>query len=429
MKKHVLTKILALTMTAGLLSAAGMTAAAEEEVTLRFSWWGGDERTAATLEVIDQFQELHPNVTIEAEFGGSDGYHDKLSTSLASGTAADIVQVDPEIFPTYVANGDYFYDLKELGVDTSNFDENYISLEINGRYDGKQLGLPTGISGAGFIVNKDLAEEIGLDFTQDMTWESLIEMGKKVQEYNPEMYLLSANKEYLVNLVVFNYGKQLVGGTLIDSETKEIKITQEQLEEVYSYIKALYDNHVVAPASYQASYSGDELQNDVNWINGKYVANLTYISTMDVMVAANPNVSYYAGKLPVLEGAVETGWASNTPQVLAITKNSEHPEAAAEFLDYFYNNETAMATLGCTRSVPPTQKAREINTENGTLTEWTMEGADIAAAMGGTPNDKISSSEEAKAVLFDAVESIGYGAVEPADAAADTLDLFEGIVE
>ena len=204
MKKQVLAKVLAVTMTAGLLSAVGMTAAAEEEVTLRFSWWGGDERTAATQEVIDQFQELHPNVTIEAEFGGSDGYHDKLSTSLASGTAADIVQVDPEIFPTYVANGDYFYDLNELGVDTSNFDENYISLEINGRYDGKQLGLPTGISGAGFIVNKDLAEEIGLDFTQDMTWDSLIEMGKKVQEYDPEIYLLSANKEYLVNLVVFN---------------------------------------------------------------------------------------------------------------------------------------------------------------------------------------------------------------------------------
>ncbi|MGN0355344.1 MAG: ABC transporter substrate-binding protein, partial [Muricoprocola sp.] len=330
MKKQVLAKVLAVTMTAGLLSAVGMTAAAEEEVTLRFSWWGGDERTAATQEVIDQFQELHPNVTIEAEFGGSDGYHDKLSTSLASGTAADIVQVDPEIFPTYVANGDYFYDLNELGVDTSNFDENYISLEINGRYDGKQLGLPTGISGAGFIVNKDLAEEIGLDFTQDMTWDSLIEMGKKVQEYDPEMYLLSANKEYLVNLVVFNYGKQLVGGTLIDPETKEIKITQEQLEEVYSYIKALYDNKVVAPASYQASYSGDELQNDVNWINGKYVANLTYISTMDVMVAANPDATYYAGKLPVLEGATEAGWASNTPQVLAITKNSEHPEVAAE---------------------------------------------------------------------------------------------------
>ena len=216
---------------------------------------------------------------------------------------------------------------------------------------------------------------------------------------------------------------------MIDPETKEIKITQEQLEEVYSYIKALYDNKVVAPASYQASYSGDELQNDVNWINGKYVANLTYISTMDVMAAANPNVTYYAGKLPVLEGASEAGWASNTPQVLAITKNSEHPEVAAEFLDYFFNNETAMATLGCTRSVPPTQKAREINAENGTLTEWTMEGADIAASMGGTPNDKISSSEEAKAVLFDAVESIGYGAVEPADAAADTLDLFAGIVE
>lgn len=410
-------------------SAPAQEASSDEQVTLRFSWWGGDERNAATQEVIAQFEALHPNVTIEAEYGGNDGYHDKLATSLASGTAADIVQVDPEIFPTYVATGDYFYDYAELGVDMSNFDEAYISLEINGRYDGKQLGLPSGISGAGLLVNKELAEAVGLDFTQPYGWDDLIEMGKKVKEYDPELYLLSANKEYLVNMVVFNYGKQLAGGTFVDPDTKEIRITKEQLEEVYTYIKALFDEGVVPPASYQASYSGDELQNDTNWIEGKYVANFSYISTMDVMTAANPDATYYAGQIPKLEGATEAGWASNTPQVFAITKTSEHPEIAAEFMDYFFNDEEAMATLGCTRSVPPTEKARQINTENGALTEWTMEGANIAAAMGGTPNDKISSSSEAKAILFDAVESIGYGAKDPATAAEETLKLFEGLVE
>ncbi len=52
-----------------------------------------------------------------------------------------------------------------------------------------------------------------------------------------------------------------------------------------------------------------------------------------------------------------------------------------------------------------------------------MEGADIAAAMGGTPNDKISSSQESKTILFDSVETIGYGASTPEEAAADTINL------
>lgn len=405
------------------------TVSDDEEITIRFAWWGGDERAEATLAVIDQFEALHPNITIEAEYGGNDGYHDKLATSLASGTAADIVQVDPETFPTYVEAGDYFYDYAELGVDMSNFDEAYISLEINGRYDGKQLGLPSGISGAGLLVNKTLADEIGLDFTQPYDWDDLLEMGKKVKEYDPDLYLLSMNKEYIANLIVFNYGKQLAGGTFANPDANEIRITQEQLEEVYTYVKALFDEGVIPPASYQASYSGDELQNDTNWIEGKYVATFTYISTMDVMVAANPDVEYYAGQIPQLDGAAEAGWASNTPQVFAITKTSEHPEAAAAFMDYFFNNETAMETLGTTRSVPPTEKARQICSDSGILTEWTMEGANIAASMGGTPNDKISSTNEAKEILFDAVESVGYGAKDPATAAEETLKLLSGLVE
>lgn len=396
-------------------SEISQTAASDDEpITLRFAWWGGDERNAATLEVIEQFEALHPNVTIEAEYGGNDGYHDKLATQLASGTAADIVQVDPETFPQYVSTGDYFVNYMDYSnMDLSTFDENYISLEINGRYDGKQLGLPTGISGAGILVNQDLADEIGIDFTQAYTWDDLLEMGRKVREYDDSMYLLCANKEYIVNLIVFNYGKQLCGSTLFDKETGELSITEEQMAELMQYVKKLYDEGVVAPASYQAAYGGDNLQSDANWIAGKYVSALTYISTIDVMVAANDSANYSMSQLPMLSGCTEKGWASNTPQVMAVTKTCEHPEMAVEFMNYFFNNETALATLGATRSVPPTENARKICSENGKLSEVTMEGANIAAAAGGTPNDKISSSEEAKTILFDAVETVGYGATTP----------------
>ena len=405
-------------------SEISQTAASDDEpITLRFAWWGGDERNAATLEVIEQFEALHPTVTIEAEYGGNDGYHDKLATQLASGTAADIVQVDPETFPQYVSTGDYFVNYMDYSnMDLSTFDENYISLEINGRYDGKQLGLPTGISGAGILVNQDLADEIGIDFTQAYTWDDLLEMGRKVREYDDSMYLLCANKEYIVNLIVFNYGKQLCGSTLFDKETGELNITEEQMAELMQYVKKLYDEGVVAPASYQAAYGGDNLQSDANWIAGKYVSALTYISTIDVMVAANDSANYSMSQLPMLSGCTEKGWASNTPQVMAVTKTCEHPEMAVEFMNYFFNNETALATLGATRSVPPTENARKICSENGKLSEVTMEGANIAAAAGGTPNDKISSSEEAKTILFDAVETVGYGATTPEEAASEIID-------
>lgn len=413
---------------AGAESNADQTAAAsDEEITLRFSWWGGDERNAATLEVIEQFEQLHPNVKIEAEYGGNDGYHDKLATQLASGTAPDIVQVDPEIFPTYVSTGDYFIDYKDYDMDLSNFEESYISLPINGGYDGKQLGLPSGISGAGILVNKDLADAIGLDLTKKYDWNELVEMGKKVREYDKDLYLLCANKEYIANLVVFNYGKQLIGTSFFDPDTGKMNITEDQLKQVFEYVQLLYDEEVVAPASYQASYSGDNLQSDANWMDGKYVAAFTYVSTIDVMAAANPEAYYYLSQLPLLAGSTENGWVSNTPQVFAVTKTSAHPEMAVEFMNYFFNDETAVATLGCTRSVPPTEMARKICTEKGVLSQYTMEGADITAAMAGTPNDKISSSQESKAILFDSVETIGYKASAADKVAADAINLLSGL--
>lgn len=116
-------------------TAEGETAqdAEHEPVTLRFMWWGGDERATATLNVIDEFESRYPWITIEAEYGSSDGYQEKLTTQLVSGTAADIIQMGPGWMPGYVeSNPDYFVDFKEYGdmIDLSGFEASF--LENNG---------------------------------------------------------------------------------------------------------------------------------------------------------------------------------------------------------------------------------------------------------------------------------------------------------
>ena len=418
-------KLLSLVLALIMVFSVASVAAAEittEPVTLRFSWWGGDARHEATLKVIEQFEALYPNVTIEAEYGGSDGYHDKLATQLASGTAADIFQVDPETFPTYYAtNPDQFWDLTELGVDTSKFEAGYISLSINGGYDGKQVGLPTGIAGPAILVNQEMAEKYGLNLVKEgMTWEDWLEWGKAVRAAGDEdVYLLCSNKEMTAILVVMTYAKQLIGGTIF--QDGKLVLTEEQLTKIYEYVKAMYDNGVVPPAEYSAAYVGDDIQSDPNWLAGKYVGTFAYISTVDVMVAGNPDATYYAGSLPVEPGATEGGWASNTPQLLVIPKSSANPEVAAAFIDYFFNNPTAMETLGAVRSVPPTAEHREIATKTGALTAVVSDSSDKAMVVSGTPNDKIVSGAEGKQIFYDAVEMIAYGEMTPAEAAADSI--------
>ena len=152
--------------------------------------------------------------------------------------------------------------------------KNYYKLRINGFYDGKQLGIPTGISGGAVLVNQGLADQIGIDFHTQYTWDDIFDWAKKVREYDDSMYLICSNKDYVANILANNYAKQLSGKTFINEETKEINLTSEQWQEVYTFVKRLYDEEVIAPASYSAAYSGDNMQSDPNWIAGNTSAAL-----------------------------------------------------------------------------------------------------------------------------------------------------------
>lgn len=100
-------------------------------------WWGDDVRHQATLDVIEQYEKDHPNVTIEAEYGGYDGYFEKLTTQLSGGTAADIIQYNANTVSDLMAIGDVFVNLEDYKdvLDTSDFDQGFI--ENFSYYDGK----------------------------------------------------------------------------------------------------------------------------------------------------------------------------------------------------------------------------------------------------------------------------------------------------
>ena len=401
-----------------------------EPVTLRFSWWGGDERLAATLKVIEQFQEKYPHITVEAEYGSSDGYNDKLATQLAAGTEPDIIQIEPGNMALLASDEtNYFLDLKEAGFDFSLFEEDYISQRINGCYGGKQLGIPTGVAGIALVVNQDLAEAVGIDFTQEYTWDDLIEWGKKVREYDDSMYLLCSNKDYLANIVARTYAKQISGSQAIGDDDKIQKMTQEDWKTVYEYVQQLYDNEVVAPAAYMAAYGGDNMQADPNWIEGKYVCCFTWVSLSEIMTAANPSANYIAGNFPVAQSAKSVGFFANTPQVISISSRSEHPQEALLFLDYFFNDEEAMETLGTVRSAPPTKKAREICAKTGSMSPLLADIVNVAASYTRIVDDTISYSQEGRQIMIDQIEALGFSSTTPQQAAEDTYSLYNNLIE
>ena len=399
-------------------SATGNT---EEEVTLRFSWWGSDDRHEATLAVIDAFMEEHPNIKIEPEYSSQDGYNDKKTTEFSTGTAPDIFQIETGSGPEYSRMG-VLYDLSSIStLSFDKFDQNFI--EVNGQFGtGKQYAIPTGIAGSALIVNKTLADEIGIDLSQEYDWEQLITWGKQVREYDPELYLLSVNTENGVSFFIRCYSRQLNGVPMIDDENKKLNMTEEQFTQMFDLIDRLYKSETCAPASYKAPYNPNKDQEDPNWINGKYVASVGFTSNAQVLMDANPDGEYMAGCMPVMADAKSEGWVNNCPQYIGIYAETEHPEEAGLFLDYFFNSEEAAETLGVVRSVPPTEFAQKIVTDNGQLDYLTAAAVERSLSYEGFDDAGYTTSAEVSKILADAYEAVSYGSSTPADTAKDVVN-------
>lgn len=411
--------------TAGTGSTASF--AVSNPVTLRFSWWGGDTRNQATLKVIKQFEEKNPQVKIEAEYGSSDGYNVKLATELNAGTAPDIVQIDPSYLPTYYrTNKNSFVDFQKQNIDLSGYEQDY--LQSNGNYDGRQLGLPTGIGGVSIIENTDLASKIGIDLTQQYTWDDLAAMGKKVQGYDKNLYLLAANLSYIADDLLRPYLLQLTGKPLLLDRTKQLGVTQADLEKGLTMVKRLYDTHVLPPESHMLSYEGDNIPKDPNWISGKYVSALCVTSTAKDLAAANKGAVFVASKLPQMNGSLDEGYCASAPQLLCINTKSRNIPEAVKFLNYFLNSAQATEILGAERSIPAVRSMRQLVEEKKLADSLTMNAVNICMSYKGSLVIGYSSTEEVKSILSDAISYVAYGISTPAVAAENAYLLLKNCI-
>ena len=421
-------------------TAAGETSAALAEkhdpVTLRFMWWGGDERAEATLKAIEAFEAKYDWITIEPEYGSSDGYQEKLTTQLSSGNAADIIQMGPGWLPGYVkSNDNYFIDFNDYAdrIDLTTFESSF--LEQNGNIGGKQYGLPTGISGYSFIYNKTLADKAGIlfpDSKEEMNWDTLIELGKQLQAYDSSAYLVDIGDSELAACIMRPYLLQLTGSTMVVDATGELGFTEEELVQCLTYIKDLYDNKVIPPLADIAAYSsGDSLQTDPKWISGEtYVGMFLSSSTAEVATAACPDCEFAAGYMPVMSSAKNDGFYANCPQYMCVSKSSEHIEEAVMFLDYFYNSEEAAEILTTVRSVPPTSVGQSVCAKLGKLEGIAKDTVDILqASYHGTNEMGLTTEEEYGQRLRDMISQIAYGQGTPEEVAKNGITLMQNFLD
>lgn len=393
-----------------------------DEIVLRFAWWGGEERHNATLEAIKRYEELNPNITIEPEYGGFDGYQQKLITQLSGNSAADIVQIDQPWMADINKEGDLLMDLGTAGeVDLSQFDETFLKNCLE--FDGKVIGVPTGMNTNVFLYNKDILTDNRFGADKTISWNELMEIGTELHNKDSEFHLLNV-EQTILNLMLHSWLNQQTG-EYIFNKNYERTFTEEQLAEGFQMIVDWIDNGVIEPVEVNSLYVNRWYENP-KWIDGKLGICQVWLSSQST-ASVDGNID--VGVMPMVRDmdGKGSGVMIRPSQVYSIPSSTKYPEEAAKFLNWLVNDPEAAEILKDTRGVPASAAARKVLLDMGILSEESNSVVENAMAAGAMtiPNLPTGDMEQ---MWLDAIQEVEYKVVTPEEKAKQLVQDFDELL-
>jgi len=143
-----------------------------EQVEILLGYYSSDSSDAKMKELIDRFEEQHPNIKVKTQSAPYGQFYQKLDTQIAAGQAPDVWLSDGVYVMKYAQRG-AAKDLTDWIVRDLKA-EDYYGLDFNKDAEGRYWGVPQGIQVGVLFYNKDLFDKAGVDYpTEDWTWEDL----------------------------------------------------------------------------------------------------------------------------------------------------------------------------------------------------------------------------------------------------------------
>lgn len=388
------------------------------EVNLRFSWWGGDERHEATLKVIEMYEALNPGVHIEGEYGGFDGYLEKMITQMAGNAAPDIMQIDYAYLQPFWGQMDNFVDFaKQDIVNLSGFPQGLLA-GVSAP-TGELIGLPTGLNFSIVYANKNLADAAGIELKQ-MSWDELIQNAQKLRAYDSEAYLaVGSVNRYIFEPYMFN----LTGMPLVNADYT-LGFDYDTALKAFEFVQKCYAEGVLVPLDVTVATGTYGPYQSPEWLDEKVMMILDFSSGEAAAKSSFPDGQVIAIPGPGDHEAQNTGIVLRPTNMVAVNAKSQNAEEALKFVEFFFNNTDAIDTLGLVRSVPSTEVALSRMTEQGKLKSDTKAVADWAGShKGGAGQNIISTNTTLETIENDILSGLYYGDYTAEQAAAEFVKL------
>ncbi|MGO1234460.1 MAG: ABC transporter substrate-binding protein [Microbacterium gubbeenense] len=385
-----------------------------DEVELTFTWWGNDDRAQRYGELIDAFNEEYPNITIKGSFADFPAYWEKRQTEAAGGGLPDVWQFSDSYLRQYAENG-LLADLGEYGdlISTDAIDDGLVG---TGQLGGVQYSLPLGYSAWALFLNDDLLEENGIEpyeggtsYADYSAW-----MAEVTEATGGELY---GGTDLTQRIQNFENVLRAEGGNLY-TDDGELGFTKEQLAAFWESGAGDRDGVAVPQQSLEeispvSGFGANLTVSEASWSN--FIASYLGDSGASSLSIVAPPLDVEGGQDLYRQAGLQ----------MAVSSSSEHPEAAAIFLDYVINSPEAGEIFGTSLGFP----ASDTKLEGATLEGPDQQVADyiesVQDRIGDAPPVPVAGYGSLEQKFWDIGKELGLGTVTVDDA----VDQFFGEAE
>lgn len=391
---------------------------AQQDVTLRMSWWGGKSRHEAMLNALKAFEARNPGIKVNAEYMGWDGYLERMTTQISGGQAPDVMQINWPWFPIFSRTGEGFYDLNTLK-DAFDFSQ-YAAKDLKTTtINGKLNAIPVSLNVPGFYYNNETWKKAGLAYPK--TWDDLFAAGKIFKEKLGDDYYPLIFNDQDTFLMVNCYMSQKYNTPMFTADGNHFAWSKAQWYEAFNFIQRLVSEHVIPGPKYLASFGKFDFIDTKYWQDGKWAGTYTW----------NVVIQYYAPKLTppatlvpgdyvMYPGATNASAYFKVSLTYAISKETKHPKEAAKLLNFLLNDPQAIAAIRLENGIPLSKIAVKTLTDDGTLSNKNPSVAGFNAAQKLQSESTATSwMEDQKMQSFfqEARQNMDYGRMTPEQAA------------
>ncbi|AUS79595.1 hypothetical protein C1701_15970 [Actinoalloteichus sp. AHMU CJ021] len=346
-----LTVLSALTVLGAVGACGGTNDGGDGDVTIRFTWWGSDDRARLTEEAVALFEERNPGIDVVTSYSAFDGYFEKLATETAGGNPPDVIQMDYAYLREYADRG-VLADLNEFGEDQLGTEEITPLLATSGEIDGALYALPMGQNTHTFAYDVERWTETGVDLPEPgWTWEDW---------FDASLELADATDGESVGLTDFGWSWETFQVWLrqqdkdLYTEDAELAFERADVVEYMELLDRFRSEGASTEGSVTAQIDGAVENSPVS--RGLAFADFSWDSTVPSFFSV---LGRPVALAPMPRIGERVGQFAKPAMLVSVAEGSEHKEAAAALVDFLLNDEDAGKIQGTTRGMPVNESVRE----------------------------------------------------------------------